>query len=579
MAFIFPEDKADFTAPNGVTYAWDGVKWVTKAFKADESALEDYVKTETFEADQGRQDAETNAALVVQNDLLARVEAGEVVQATVCEDILTLQQELDALGNTRYVGTWNALDDGSKNGRPPGDGNFYFNQGALATDWSLVGWIYIANVDSNGVIFTHSDIEVGDQIEVISKTDNSYGIYTIQDKTDAGDYVAIQVETMNRSDGTPATGAHLIKIFSVDTGLDLNDADDRYMKLRGNQQLDKDTAWRIRQDDLSDGSNTFIAINDGEMNLYHVADPGADTHAANQKYVKEQRDTRLALTGGTLTGALNIDKSTGQSITLKKDGTANLKLWADGSAETTKTTFADNNFVTKLYVDAKVAGVDIPDVSGYLPKSGGTMTGELNINRGAASTAIRLQENGTNRVKLWNSNGEARFEVFNGQVFKLTGYVDNQIKQLFGVSSSGTVTLSNLKTPSDASDAVTKAYCDSPRRPPGLRFKYTLEDPAPAEKFRIYTSNGTKRMQISGTSRDFKWLGFNPGSDLRFDEGHRYTIYYNDGDNGWRVKKTGTYNKVDYHANDVVVHFSSELNSDPPLNPGAEYYIYLAGMF
>ena len=30
MAFIFPEDKADFTAPNGVTYHWDGTKWVTK---------------------------------------------------------------------------------------------------------------------------------------------------------------------------------------------------------------------------------------------------------------------------------------------------------------------------------------------------------------------------------------------------------------------------------------------------------------------------------------------------------------------------------------------------------------------
>ena len=38
MAFVFPEDKADFTAPNGVTYHWDGTKWVTKAFKADEDS-------------------------------------------------------------------------------------------------------------------------------------------------------------------------------------------------------------------------------------------------------------------------------------------------------------------------------------------------------------------------------------------------------------------------------------------------------------------------------------------------------------------------------------------------------------
>ena len=43
MAFIFPEDKADFTA-NGVTYHHDGAKWVTKSFKTDESALEPIVE-------------------------------------------------------------------------------------------------------------------------------------------------------------------------------------------------------------------------------------------------------------------------------------------------------------------------------------------------------------------------------------------------------------------------------------------------------------------------------------------------------------------------------------------------------
>ena len=40
MAFIFPEDKADFLAPNGVTYSWDGEKWVVRAFQgSDGSAI------------------------------------------------------------------------------------------------------------------------------------------------------------------------------------------------------------------------------------------------------------------------------------------------------------------------------------------------------------------------------------------------------------------------------------------------------------------------------------------------------------------------------------------------------------
>jgi len=345
--------------------------------------------------------ATIDAALLVQSDLVERVTAGEIaqtsLQGTVSDalntqqeiqaDILTLQQEIDALEDTRYVGTWNAIDDASLNGRPPGDGNFYFNQGALATDWSLVGWLYIANVDSNGVTFTHSDIEVGDQIEVISKTENSYGIYTIQDTTDAGDYIAIQIETLNRSDGTPAVGPHLIKIFSIDTGVDLDEADARYMKLRGNQQLDKDVTFRLRQNDSADANKTFVAINDGEMNLYHVADPSADTHAANQKYVKEQRDTRLALTGGT-------------------------------------------------------------------------MTGELKIDRPSAYNHLLIKNGGTNAFKVGNFNDEVRLTVYNGQVFKVVGYVDDSVTQLFGVSNTGTVTLSNLRTPSADRDAVTKSYLE-----------------------------------------------------------------------------------------------------------------------
>ena len=72
MAFIFPEDKADFTAPNGVTYAWDGTKWVTKTFKADESALADYVKTDDFEKDQKRQDDALKADQERQDEAFAQ---------------------------------------------------------------------------------------------------------------------------------------------------------------------------------------------------------------------------------------------------------------------------------------------------------------------------------------------------------------------------------------------------------------------------------------------------------------------------------------------------------------------------
>ena len=299
------------------------------------------VRVEALEADQERQDSEVL-----------------VDQQRQDEDILTLQQEIDALENTRYVGTWSAIDDASKNGRPPGDGNFYFNTGDLPASWNLVGWIYIADVDSNGVTFTHGGIQAGDQIEVISKAENSYGVYTIESVQDAGEYIAIKIETMHRSDGTPATEAHLIKIFSVETGIDLSEADARYMRLRGNQQLDKDVTFRIRQNDLSDNGNTFISINDGEMNLYHVADPEGDAHAANQKYVNEQRDTRLALTGGTLAGQLTIKTAPGTT------GGNCLRLEAgEDLAENQNILYVKNQSQAMFWVDSNDVGVK----NGYVP--------------------------------------------------------------------------------------------------------------------------------------------------------------------------------------------------------------------
>ena len=39
MAFIFPEDKNDFTAPNGIIYRWDGNKWAVKAFRSTEDFI------------------------------------------------------------------------------------------------------------------------------------------------------------------------------------------------------------------------------------------------------------------------------------------------------------------------------------------------------------------------------------------------------------------------------------------------------------------------------------------------------------------------------------------------------------
>jgi len=564
--------------------------------------------------------ATIDSALIVQNELLSRVTAGETAQTSlqgtvssaletqqgIQEDILTLQQELDALENTRYVGTWNAIDDDSKNGRTPGEGNFYFNQGGLATDWNLVGWLYITDVDSNGVNFTHSDIQVGDQIEVISKTENSYGIYTIQSTSDAGDYIAIQIEGLNRSDGVPAVGPHLIKIFSIDNGIDLGDADSRYMKLRGNQQLDKDVTWRIRQDALDDTGNTFISIKDGEMNLYHVADPGADTHAANQKYVKEQDDLvkgyvdteignivipdvsdYLPLTGGSMTGGIEVDRESGAGLELKKEGTSNLKLWVDGGITTSKTTFNDDQLVTKDYVDTEISNIDIPevDLSNYLQKSGGTMTGELKIDRPSAYNHLLIKNGGTNAFKVGNFNDEARVTVYNGQVFKVVGYVDDTLTQLFGVSNTGRVTLSNVRTPTADRDAATKAYVDSLLAAPArLSWKWdstSSGDSAPGTGAFKYTQNGSDyyyRFSLE-TAEGIK-LGESIISEFNrsIDNGPVGTIWYKEA-NGWKFKQQFRINTFRWNFNNHFEFRVTSRNGSTSFTPGTPYHITVGGFF
>jgi hypothetical protein len=132
------------------------------------------------------------------------------------------------------------------------------------------------------------------------------------------------------------------------------------------------------------------ASGDPETVLYHLKDPTEPLHAVNRKYAD---DNYLALTGGDMTGAINIDRSSNQAIVISKDGTENLKLWVDGTVSTTKTTFSDDNFVTKAYVDNNAPTGD------YMSKNGdNTVTTSWRM-MGSGKTFI---QNSNNTLGLYN---------------------------------------------------------------------------------------------------------------------------------------------------------------------------------
>ena len=150
------------------------------------------------------------------------------------------------------------------------------------------------------------------------------------------------------------------------------------------------------------------------------------------------------------------------------------------------------DLITKGYLDSKNL-VETPTLDAYLRKSGGTMSGQLTLDRGAGSTLVMASESGADRWKIWNTNGESRMEIFSGQTFKITGTVSGNLTQLFGVSGSGNVTLNNLRDPSGSKDAANKRYVDALAKRTCQRWKYASHEVAAnlAEgEFFIASSNG-----------------------------------------------------------------------------------------
>jgi len=155
-------------------------------------------------------------------------------------------------------------------------------------------------------------------------------------------------------------------------------------------------------ENTNDGSTSHIAIGKNEVTgepetyVYHLQDPDGPLHAVNfqylEKYVADELEDidlseYLPLTGGDMTGAINIDRPSNQAIVISKEGQENLKLWVDGTVSTTKTTFSDDNFVTKAYVDSN------------------TPTDSMNINdNNVVTTSWKVL--GSGRTFIANSNNE-----------------------------------------------------------------------------------------------------------------------------------------------------------------------------
>ena len=397
----FPPDKSDFPAPNGVTYSWDGVdgKWRVKAFRsiddflvqlqdnppvAEESKVGDlwfdtsdesltlfvYTGDEWIPAAPPVSldgiNATIDAALIVQNDLLARVEAGEIVQTGVLDNLTTLQNKVEALEGTVIDGKWYAESRST-----PREGGFDLTSGGLQSmgDWNA-DYIRVHKTDTTGKVFTFAEVSTGDYIRIGAP--GSTAVYKINEVVSGSlDWQAFGVELAN-STGTPIPDltydfeflpsfdpsayatiqyvdaqddldVKLAAVNEVSTGFRIKNGgntlistgtegelglyhvkdpsdgnaswgankgyvDDNFINIAGQTDLNSQV-FKIRQPNLEGNFRSFINIHNGVMNLYNVANPSGSGHekwAANKEYVDAQIAAIPAPTGGVPVGSIMI---------------------------------------------------------------------------------------------------------------------------------------------------------------------------------------------------------------------------------------------------------------------------------
>ena len=247
--------------------------------------------------------AQIQESLVEQADLADRISDGEAEQVKLKNKINALE---GVLGEHSFVFTTS-----NRNPRP---GEFNLQDGGMNITNSVESADYIAlsNVDANGKDVNLDRIVENDVLRIgsfeggsaeLRVTSSTGGLCQFEQVSgDLNRLSEMPHDFVLLSSFDPAGLAtieyvdaqdEILSTMITQNGRALNDK----VSKSGNQNLDKSKAWKLKQEKQDGGESTFVSINDGEMNLYHVATPSAATHAANKEYV----DNKLAGGGAGLT--------------------------------------------------------------------------------------------------------------------------------------------------------------------------------------------------------------------------------------------------------------------------------------
>lgn len=426
MSFTFPADKLDFTAPNGITYTWDARDdlWRVKTFRAEDPDVRLPYRVETepagdpqvqlidaqdefssvkfegsngidvttdgpdtlsfsgatltprdlFETDQARQDGTIETALEIQADLVDNVE--------------TLNNKVNALEGSVIDAIWTFEQDD----RIPREGEFALRSGvdAVTGDWAIANQIIFNTTDFKGDTYTFEKITVNDVIRCGAADGTGaeykvtsiigqgwFGVEHLRSSPDAADEQEYAFTFLSAFDPEG-----LATIAYVDA------QDDLKLNLTGGTLTN-----RLFFERGSGGANMVISPNSGDVNTA--------IYALNGGYLR----LRSSLTED-LSNGVNTHITFGRNPDTNQPQTNIYHLQEPQEAA---------HAATKNYVDTQIGNIDIPDpdLSAYLPLTGGTITGQLTM-QGTDTFYVR-DSSGTENFRI-QPNGFCRtLDLFRAQ--------------------------------------------------------------------------------------------------------------------------------------------------------------------
>ena len=251
---------------------------------------------------------------------------------------------------------------------------------------------------------------------------------------------------------------------------------------------EREVLWMGTNNILNLGNTSYYTLDQLDLRCTTLTHNG--NKIATQNYVTNQLSNYLPLTGGTLSGNLTINTVGSTTFVINNNDTNGsetfMRVLRKGTASaaigfrdslgayiynynSNKYLFIDNDGYARVGTTSgstRLALItDIPSVSGYLPLTGGTLTGTLSINSGGSESLIINNSasadeayivpktQGTTRGAMgWNASLGMFLQDSRGYTFSMKA--DGVY---FGASSS---TLTKLLTSADLSSYATQSWAN-----------------------------------------------------------------------------------------------------------------------